>query len=385
MENKVERKKKFIINVVFYALIAVLVWVGCKYLVSPMMPFIIAFLVAALIQVPVRKFKVSKKQKKLLSIVFCAVFYGLLLLLAAWVSLKLLDGVENLIRQVPHFYNTTIVPVFETISNYLEESMTSVHPSVANTIENSFEEMTINLGSYVSSLSVKVVQIISGGISGVPGFVIKLVITVVATFFFVGDYDGIIAFFKKLLTPKQVALVEKGQSYVKNVLFIYIRSYSFLFLLTFTELCIGMFLLKMPYPALLALCIAVFDILPVLGTGGVLLPWAAILFIMKEHGLAVGILILYLVILVVRNMVEPRIVGKQIGLHPLATLAALFLGLKLFGLVGLVAFPVALTVLVKIIKIYTRRNIKELWPWDTALLFVLIQGKTGSACFILVP
>lgn len=72
MENKVERKKKFIINVVFYALIAVLVWVGCKYLVSPMMPFIIAFLVAALIQVPVRKFKVSKKQKKLLSIVFCA-------------------------------------------------------------------------------------------------------------------------------------------------------------------------------------------------------------------------------------------------------------------------------------------------------------------------
>ena len=102
--------------------------------------------------------------------------------------------------------------------------MTSVHPSVANTIENSFEEMTNNLGSYVSGLSVKVVQIISGGISGVPGFVIKLVITVVATFFFVGDYDGIIAFFKKLLTPKQVALVEKGQSYVKNVLFIYILS-----------------------------------------------------------------------------------------------------------------------------------------------------------------
>ena len=64
MENKVERKKKFIINVVFYALIAVLVWVGCKYLVSPMMPFIIAFLVAALIQVPVRKFKVRSEERR---------------------------------------------------------------------------------------------------------------------------------------------------------------------------------------------------------------------------------------------------------------------------------------------------------------------------------
>ena len=190
---------------------------------------------------------------------------------------------------------------------------------------------------------------------GFQSFVIKLVITVVATFFFVGDYDGITSFFKKLLTPKQLAFVEKGQSYVKNVLFIYIRSYSFLFLLTFAELCAGMFLLGMPYPALLALGIAVFDILPVLGTGGVLLPWAAVLFIIEEHGLAIGLLVLYLVILVVRNMVEPRIVGRQIGLHPLATLAALFLGLKLFGLVGLVAFPVALTVLVN----FSREELME--------------------------
>ena len=121
----------------------------------------------------------------------------------------------------------------KSISDYLEESLATVHPSVAKTIENSFEEMVNNLGSYVSSFSMKVLQILSGGISGIPGFVIKLVITVVATFFFVGDYDGITSFFKKLLSPKQLALVEKGQSYVKNVLFIYIRSYSFLFLLTF--------------------------------------------------------------------------------------------------------------------------------------------------------
>ena len=209
MENKVERKKKFIINVAFYALIAILVWIGCKYLVSPMMPFIIAFLVAAVIQIPIRKFKVEKKQKKILSIAFCIIFYGLLFLLATWLGLKLLDGVEGLIRKVPYFYNSTVVPVIESISDYLEESLATVHPSVAKTIENSFEEMVNNLGSYVSSFSMKVLQILSGGISGIPGFVIKLVITVVATFFFVGDYDGITSFFKKLLSPKQLALVEK--------------------------------------------------------------------------------------------------------------------------------------------------------------------------------
>ena len=144
--------------------------------------------------------------------------------------------------------------------------------------------------------------------------------------------------------------MRKAQSYVKNVLFIYLRSYSLLFLITFGELCLGLLIMGIPYPVLIGLGIAVFDILPVLGTGGILLPWAAILLIMKNHGLAFGILLLYLVILVVRNMLEPRIVGKQIGLHPLATLAALFLGLKLLGLAGLIIFPVALTVVVNFTK-----------------------------------
>lgn len=350
-----ERKKKFIVNVVFYALILVLVWVGFKYLVTPMMPFIIAFLVAALIQIPVRKLKVPPKRKKAVSIISCVIFYGVLFLLAAWAGLKLLNGLENLIRRVPYLYNTTIVPVFETISEYLEESMDNVHPSVAQTIENSFNEMTSNLGSYVSGFSVKVVQILSGGLSGIPSFVIQLVITVVATFFFAGDYDGILSFFKKFLTPKQEKLVRRAKSYVKNVLFIYLRSYTLLFLITFGELCLGLWILGIPYPVLLGLGIAVFDILPVLGTGGILLPWAGILFIMKNNGLAVGILMLYLVILVVRNMLEPRIVGKQIGLHPLATLAALFLGLKLLGLVGLIAFPVALTVFFN----FSKEELKE--------------------------
>ena len=279
----------------------------------------------------------------------------MLFLLVTWAGLKLLDGLENLIRKVPYLYNTTVVPVFETISEYLEKSMDNVHPSVAHTIENSFNEMTSNLGSYVSSFSMKVVQILSGGISGIPGFVIKLVITVVATFFFAGDYDGILAFFKKFLSPKQETLVSRAKSYVTNVLFIYIRSYSLLFLITFGELCLGLFIFGIPYPVLIALGIAIFDILPVLGTGGILLPWAAVLLIMKEHGLAFGVVLLYLIILVVRNMLEPRIVGKQIGLHPLATLAALFLGLKLLGLVGLIAFPVALTVLVN----FSKEELKE--------------------------
>lgn len=98
----------------------------------------------------------------------------------------------------------------------------------------------------------------------------------------------------------------------------------------------------------MALAIAVFDILPVLGTGGILLPWAVILLLLGDKMLAAGILVLYLVITVVRNIAEPRLVGKQIGLHPLATLIAMFLGLKILGIAGMVLFPMLLAVLVNI-------------------------------------
>lgn len=126
--------------------------------------------------------------------------------------------------------------------------------------------------------------------------------------------------------------------------------------LTFAELCIGLLAFKIPYAVPIALAIAVFDILPILGTGGVLLPWAAVLFMLGNMPLGAGILALYLVITMVRNIVEPKIVGKQIGLHPLATLVALFVGLKLIGIAGAVILPVFLSIFINIRKNGTRER-----------------------------
>lgn len=110
------------------------------------------------------------------------------------------------------------------------------------------------------------------------------------------------------------------------------------------ELAIGFLLLRIPYAMLLALLISIFDLMPILGTGGILLPWALVLVLMGNLPLAAGIAALYVIITAVRQTLEPKIVGAQIGLHPLATLIAMLLGLKLFGLVGLIAFPVTLAV-----------------------------------------
>ena len=203
---------------------------------------------------------------------------------------------------------------------------------------------------FITTFSVNAVKFATDGIVGIPGFVIKAVITVVASFFFMADYDKILGFMGKIIPKDKEESFHNIKDYFANTLLIYLKSYSLLFLVTYIELCIGFSIMRLPNALLIALLVAVFDILPILGVGGVLLPWAVILIFMKNIPMAVGMVILYLVITIIRNTLEPRVVGKQIGLHPLATLIALYVGLKVLGIIGMFLFPVTLAVLVNMEK-----------------------------------
>ena len=121
-------------------------------------------------------------------------------------------------------------------------------------------------------------------------------------------------------------------------------------------ICLGFLLLSVPYAVGLALLVAVIDIMPVLGTGLVLIPWAIIAAVLGSYKMAIGVAALYIIMLAVRNVVEPKLVGNQMGLHPLVTLIAMFVGLQLFGLAGLFGFPIALSLYFKMVK--RSRNIK---------------------------
>jgi predicted PurR-regulated permease PerM len=125
----------------------------------------------------------------------------------------------------------------------------------------------------------------------------------------------------------------------------YIKAYLIILLMTFSELLIGFFILKIPYALTLASVIAIIDILPVLGVGTVLIPWGIVLIILGDSFLAAGIFILYGIIWVVRQIVEPRIVGKSMGLSPLITLAAMYIGYSSIGYGGLFVFPIAAMIL----------------------------------------
>ena len=121
----------------------------------------------------------------------------------------------------------------------------------------------------------------------------------------------------------------------------YIKAYGILLAMTFALLLVGFWTLRVEYAFLLAFLIALADLLPVIGVGTVLIPWGIVMLLQKQFYLGFGLLILYLVISLVRQVAEPKVLGKSLGLHPLLTLFATYVGFTLFGLLGMILAPVA--------------------------------------------
>ena len=135
----------------------------------------------------------------------------------------------------------------------------------------------------------------------------------------------------------------------------YLRSYLALMLLTFGVMLVGLLLLGRRE----VLVIAVLDVLPAIGVGVVLLPWSLYFFIIRDVGLGVGLLVLYLVHTVIRQLAEPKILGKSLGVHPTVTLLLLYAGYSLFGVLGILLVPVFTVLLEALIKKDDSPDIKE--------------------------
>ena len=203
-----------------------------------------------------------------------------------------------------------------------------------------------SIGEIISSVSVSLV----GGLSSLlatslPGLFIKLLLMIISTFFIAVDYRKLTHFILRQLSPAGKHILFEIKQYIVGTLFVCIRSYALIMSITFVELAIGLSIIGVDRAVLIALGIAVFDILPVLGTGGIMLPWAAIRALAGDYRMAISLFVVYLIITVIRNIIEPKIVGQQIGLHPVVTLISMFVGLQLFGAVGLFGLPITLSLL----------------------------------------
>ncbi len=192
----------------------------------------------------------------------------------------------------------------------------------------------------VYSILSKIPESLASLIGKAPRLIIGFFVTVLACYYLVCDKEKIKAGICSLLPLSSRGTIEKIAFGARLTLKRYVRGYLLIMLLTFAESLVGLTVLGVRYSLLLALLIAVVDILPVLGAGTVLLPWAAVTLFMKNYRLGLGLIILYGVLTLIRQLAEPKIIGKSLGLHPLASLFSMYAGLRLFGVTGMILGPV---------------------------------------------
>lgn len=364
MNPKVAKRRDFLIDLVFVMAIIGLVYVFFKYCFSIAAPFLLSFFFAVILQRPLGWLdkKTKNKMHSFWSIV-------LVLLCVAIILGPVISVIAALFREIGNFISflgeqlndlpTFLVTLQNEILKAIKFLPDSIYTSVSESITQFFGNLINDFD--VSKLGINMSSITSGlsnGISGVysvvkniPSILISVVIGIIAWILFTKDYKKVVKFIKLQLPDKHKNLLSETKKIFSSTILKMCRAYGLIMFITFCENFLGLTILnligvmKNSYVFVIAICIAVFDILPVAGSGGILIPWSLIALVTGNVGQCVGLLILYAVITVIRQYIEPKIVGDSLGVNPLVTLAGLYFGLKLFGFMGMFIVPICVMTL----------------------------------------
>ena len=364
MNPKVAKRRDFLIDLVYVMAIIGLVYVFFKYCFVIAAPFLLSFFFAVILQRPLGWLdkKTKNKMHSFWSIV-------LVLLCVAIILGPVISIIATLFREIGNFISflgeqlndlpTFLVTLQNEILKAIKFLPDSIYTSVSENITQFFGNLINDFD--VSKLGINMSSITSGlsnGISGVysfvkniPSILIGVVIGIIAWILFTKDYKKVVKFIKLQLPDKHKNLLSETKKIFSSTILKMCRAYGLIMFITFCENFLGLTILnligvmKNSYVFVIAICIAVFDILPVAGSGGILIPWSLIALVSGNVGQCVGLLILYAVITVIRQYIEPKIVGDSLGVNPLVTLAGLYFGLKLFGFMGMFIVPICVMTL----------------------------------------
>lgn len=193
-------------------------------------------------------------------------------------------------------------------------------------------------------LGEKLVSLLSGFLTSIglflPKFFIGLLILLFSAYYFSVDMPAISAFLTTPLGESGKTTLRELRAEFISTLVGFIRAYLMLFFMTYAILAFSLSVCGFSFAFSIALLIAFVDLLPILGSGSVLIPWSVVLFLQHEPQKAICLIVIYVILTVIRQIAEPRLIGKMLGLHPLATLLTLFFGLAAYGIAGMFLLPI---------------------------------------------
>ncbi|WP_028561961.1 sporulation integral membrane protein YtvI [Paenibacillus pinihumi] len=303
-------------------------------------PFLLALVVAIfmepLILMLMRSFRLPRFiAATLTSTVFTVVLIGLMVLLGVKVVAELID----FWNKVPQYVGDANLFVQDTIAD-IELYYTSLSSDTKSQLQNWISTFSNSISSLVTSISTSFVTFAKG----IPGLFIFFIVFLVAVYLFSYSLHTLKDTFLTLFESKSRQQVDNVLSSLRRSIFGFLRSQLILSLMTYVITLVGLLFLDLKYPLAIALLIVCVDLLPILGTGAILIPWAAYLLGTGDTYTGAGLVVLFLLITIFRRVVEPKILGDAVGIGALSALISLYVGFKLVGVIGVFLGPMVVII-----------------------------------------
>ena len=329
-------------NYLRYVLLLAGIYLGLRFLLVPLLPFLIALGLSVLMEPWVqrcrRRFGLRRD--------FTAAALTTLLLLALGVGVyvlagKLLEQVVACLDYLPHLLQE-LPHLLDSLETRYAGLYNACPLEVRQWLDGALETLSQEGLSLVSELSGSLLSWASGLVGRLPGILLFLATTVLAAYFTAVSYPDIIVFVRRQVPHRWQSTLSAAARTMRSTFWKWLKAESLLCMVTFCLLLAGFLYLRIDYALLTAVLVAIVDALPVLGTGTVLIPWAIYQLLLGSFPRGIALLALYAIILLVRNLMEPRIMAAQAGLAPLSALLAMYLGYSLFGVWGMLLLPILL-------------------------------------------
>lgn len=325
--------KERLVKYLYWLIVLFVLIIATYVLVNWLIPLFFSCLIVLILQpLLAREIKLLKIRRSLLAKAIIIFNYGVFIVLAISLLVFCIIQIYNILEILPDYLQELYIMFSNNsyiidISKYLD----FIYSGSMSLIENVS-------GSFIHGLIMIIMKI--------PSIMFDLIFVIMTSLFMLLDYPRI-----DNLLIKRYPMVSLVVDTTKEVFSNLFKAYFIIMIVTFFELWVGFLIIQLEHSMVLACIIAIFDFLPLLGIDMIMIPWIVICAFTNKISLALGLLIIYLVIVITKNILEPKLIAKGLGISPLVSLIGMYLGMKVLGFVGLIIVPIILVIVIQVIKV----------------------------------
>ncbi len=355
MKNKKTIGKAFgligLVILLIWAVVLMMPYIadGISYIIWIFMPFIFSYLLSLLVnpmaETLQKRFRLPRGVSAILVIVLTVGVLGGIVFAIVW---KIVDEVKNIFADIPMIAESVRMTWYSVTAS-LSDFVDVLPEAIQDAIDGFGNEMLV----WVANLAPDSEFLASAGnvAKKVPSIFISIVVFLLSLYFMVSDATAVSRVVRKPFSQSFIDRITRIKKDIKHYVGGYVKAQLIIMCISFTILFIGLSVLGVDYALVIALITAAFDALPFFGSGAVLWPWAIIAFITGDIITGIGLVIIYLSVILTRQLIEPKIVSKNIGMHPILTLMSMYIGYRMLSIGGMILGPLVLILVVSLYRV----------------------------------